>query len=503
MSCKAPGGVVAPTERLALASERGRLIYGGDRVFLGSLDDSVSRHPWSGYRPSLPYLNKRLVDSVLFGAPVSMRVGNLLFQDEYLQALLHPHLSPLVELAKVGFVQFQMNSDTINASIAQRVESRTQSALEMQAKHFWYHTSDSYAALAKLDQQLTPGLGKLRYAPSFNAYFRAIMRESADTATPAFQRVYERWKDRPATVEAAGAQEEGVRTRDWFERDAREIFDNDLALVREAMWVANAANHYAYSLQFVGQAGTAPMVETTQFDRHAEVCATRHALPTELAQELLAKNKLSDPLNVALSIISVPPAAYDPANAGILANLARRFPNPEDSPLLEKQRRDFRLAKDQLTLAISAYLENPAPSAVEPIRAHALAYDDALGQAFGRSRNRSIGLYCRMLGRRTRSEAPEALVQGLIGMAAGNIGGLVLGVAIAIAGVRFVPSWDALSRLRRSPDNPLEIGDPNEEPERTREKIAASAYLRYGSYVGVRTLNTEKAMRFRAMLTPD
>lgn len=36
---------IASTERLALSGERGRLLYDGDRVYLGSLDDSVSRHP--------------------------------------------------------------------------------------------------------------------------------------------------------------------------------------------------------------------------------------------------------------------------------------------------------------------------------------------------------------------------------------------------------------------------------------------------------------------------
>jgi hypothetical protein len=490
---------IASTERMALSSERGRLLYGGDRVYLGSLDDSVSRHPWEGYRPSLRYLNRRLVDSVLFGAPIGVRIGNLLFQDQYLPALLEPHRSPLVELAKVGFVQLQMNSDTINDSIAARVGSKTQSAISMKEKHFWYHGSPSFEALASLDKALVPGVGKLRYSPSFNSYFRAIMQESAASGTPAFQQVHAQWIERPETGPDG-------RTRNHFEQDARHIL-GDERKIREAMWVANAANHYAYSLQFVGNGSGAPMVETTQFDRHAEVCATRHALPTEHAEELLAKANLSDPLNFALSVISVPPGAYDPANAAILANLARGAPPPVDAPFDENVWRRFTLAKAGLTLAICNYLENPQEQEIRPVQDHALAFNDALGLAFGRPNDRSIGMYCRILARRTVQEGPEALAQQAAGAAAGyalgNIPGFVIGVALPILGVRLVRAFDSLVRLGRSPDNPVDVGDEGEDRARTGERLARSAFLRYGSYVGVRTLNPEKAMRFRTMLTAD
>lgn len=496
---------MAQAERLAISGERGRILYGGDRVYLGSLDDSVSRYPWNGFRPSLAYLNKRLVDSVLFGAPISVRMGNLLFQDDYLHALLHPETSPLVELAKVGFVQFQMRSDSINESIATRVQSGTESALLMKNKHFWYHGSPSYEALAAVDEALIPGLGKLRYSTSFNDYFRAIMRESAGTATPAFQQVYDIWHKRP---------DEGAngRTRNNFEADAIRIFSGKAERVREAMWVANASNHYAYSLQFIDQGGAMPMVETTQFDRHAEVCATRHALPTELAEELLAKNKLTDPINVALSVISVPPAAYDPANAVILANLARHSSPHEDTRFNESQWYRFKLAKNGLTQAICEYLVEPQVAAAERVRECALAYNDVLGLAFGRTPDRSIGMYFRLIGRRVVQEGPEAVAQQVAGKAAemaaqaasgaflGNIVGFALGIALAIARVRLVPSTEALTRLRGSPDTPIEVDGRADDPNDAAETLARSAYMRYGSYVGVRTLNREKAARFRNTL---
>ncbi len=490
---------IASTERLALSSERGRLLYDGDRVYLGSLDDSVSRHPWEGYRPSLRYLNRRLVDSVLFGAPIGVRIGNLLFQDQYLPALLQPEKSPLAELAKVGFVQLQMNSDSINESIAHRVLSGTQSAIAMKEKHYWYHGSPSFEALALLDKALTPGVGKLRYSPDFNRYFRAIMQESAGAGTPAFQQVYAKWIERPETGPDG-------RTRNHFEQDARDVL-GDARQVREAMWVANAANHYAYGLQFVGAGRAAPMVETTQFDRHAEVCATQHALPTEHAEELLAKAGLSDPLNVALSVISVPPGAYDPANAALLASLARSTLPSADGPFDEKLWLRFRLAKEGLTLAICRYLANPREQEIRPVQDHALAFNDALGQAFGPPRDRSIGMYCRILARRTAQEGPEAFAQqtvgAIAGAAIGNVPGFVIGVALPILGVRLVRAFESLIKLGRGPDNPVDVGDEGEDPARAGERLARSAFLRYGSYVGVRTLNQEKAMRFRAMLTAD
>lgn len=436
---------------------------------------------------------------MLFGAPIGVRIGNLLFQDQYIPALLQPETSPLTELAKVGFVQLQMNSDTITNSIAARIQSKTQSAIAMKEKHSWYHGTPSFNALESLDKALTPGVGKLRYSPDFNRYFRAIMRESAGAGTPAFQQVYAKWIERPETGPDG-------RTRNHFEQDAHQIL-SDARQVREAMWVANAANHYAYGLQFVGSGGAAPMVETTQFDRHAEVCATRHALPTEHAEELLAKASLSDPLNVALSVISVPPGAYDPANAALLANLARSAPPIADGPFDEKSWRRFRLAKAGLTLAICNYLENPQDQEIRPVQDQARAFNDALSQAFGRPRDRSIGMYCRILARRTVQEGPEAFAQhtagAIAGAAIGNVPGFVIGVALPILGVRLVRAFESLVKLGRGPDNPVDVGDEGEDPARAGERLARSVFLRYGSYVGVRTLNQEKAMRFRAMLTAD
>ncbi len=489
------------TKRSAFSAERGRYIYNGDRVFLGSIDDSVSRNPWEDLDPSLRYLNTKLVDSVLFGSPVAMRIGNILYQDEYLEALINPTSSQLLELAKVGFVQLQMKRDSINGAIAARVEAKTQSALDFKHKHYWYHGSDSYEALGRIDRELTGGVGKLRYSGQFNRYFRAIMKESAEGGTAAYRRVYEDWSRRPAEGEHS-------RTRDWFEKDARRIFDSNYKAILEAMWVANAANHYAYSLQFIDNTGGSeglPMVETTQFDRHAEVCSRRQALPTELAEELLAKSALTDPINVALSVINVPAQAYDVSNAPVLAMLARKSPPSTDVTFDESLWHDFRTAKTDLVTGINRYLGNPAQGNVTEVRERAAFYNSVLHRAFGAPSKKQFRTLVRFLTRKENAlAAAENIGTNSLTLGAGSVNplaGLALGVALFAVPLRHIAKSVDLKRFKGQADHPVDILFDDDAPDKAKKILADSAHRRYGTYVGVRTLDRDKALQFRAGLT--
>ncbi len=488
------------TKRLAFSAERGRFIYNGDRVFLGSVDDSVSRNPWGGYKPSLSYLNNRLVDSVLFGSPVSMRIGNLVYQDEYLDALINPSSSQLFELAKVGFVQLQMKRNSINDAIAARVTAKTKSALDFKNKHHWYHGSDSYRALAQVDRALTDGVGKLKYSGEFNRYFRAIMKESAEGGTDAFRMVYQEWHKRPA-------EGQEPRTRDWFEKDAHRILEGNRSRIHEAMWVANAANHYAYSLQFIDNTGGSeglPMVETTQFDRHADVCSRRQALPTELAEELLAKAALTDPINLALSIVNVPLQAYDVSNARILAMLARNSPPSNDIPFDEDLWHDFKTAKLDLITGINRYLSNPASGNVNQVQERAEFYNAVLHRAFGVPTKKQLGTFVRFLTRKENLYATaENMGTNTLTFAAGLVNpfaGLALGITLFAVPIRNIAKAADLGRFKSQADHPVDVITDNDDPESAKKLLSDTAHSRYGTYVGVRTLDRDKALQFRADL---
>jgi len=491
------------SKRLAFSAERGRYIYNGDRVFLGSIDDSVSRNPWEGYRASLKYLNKRLVDSVLFGSPVSMRIGNLVYQDEYLGALLNPPSSQLFELAKVGFVQVQMKCDSINEAIASRVVSKTKSALDFEKKHLWHQGSESYQALDFIDQALESGVGKLTYSGEFNRYFRAIMKESAEGGTDAFRLVYEEWSKRPA-------EGKEPRTRDWFEKDAHRIFEGGMERIVEAMWVANAANHYAYSLQFIDNTGGSeglPMVETTQFDRHAEVCSRRQSLPTELAEELLAKADLRDPINLALSVINVPNAAYDPANAKLLSILAHRTLPTTDKPFDEVLWKRFKNAKTGLITSINTYLEDPAPSNSDLVGAHAAYYNAVLQKAFGVPRETKWGAFVRFVKHTENQKAFAENVATNLGTFGAGLAhpmlGLTLGITLMAAPIRNIMKAADLKRFKAQADHPVDVLLESNDPETAKRLMSETAYSRYGTYVGVRTLDRDKALEFRENLDND
>src|SRR4028119_794541 len=96
------------------------------RMYLGSFDDSVSRHPWLHSQTSASSLTRHLILQSLLGPPVCFRIGNILYHEEYFQALLKNEI-PIIDLARSGFVQIHTKGETINKTIELRLRHGTNS----------------------------------------------------------------------------------------------------------------------------------------------------------------------------------------------------------------------------------------------------------------------------------------------------------------------------------------------------------------------------------------
>jgi hypothetical protein len=493
--------------RVAISSFRGRLSYSGDRVFMGNLDDSVSRYPFKNRDVDIKFLNRRLVDQVLFGAPVCIRVGNLLYQSEYLEAIKNSNASPLIALAKVGFVQIQMKGPTINESIQARLVTKTQSAIDMVKKEKWKPGSDLYLHLEKLDAELSGTGGKLQYEGKFNKYFRGIMTKSESEVTDEFLEVLKIWLER-------GTSDEELR-RDRFEKIAIELFAPDTTKIRRAMWVANAANHWAYVIELAAKDGKIsdrmPMVETTQFDRHADVCAHRQPIPTEMAEEIFERQNRKDPVNLALNMIQIPQRVYDdPDLASKLATIARAQPTDEKD-------RDYRLhqeflnAKNDLISCINRYLSDPSSLSSREIAERAQTYQKVLYEALGTKEESDLRLSARFILRKTLASGPEevakatigggagavvgagaAVVSGPVGLAAGILGGIVVGVGLS--SVKFNGNV-SLPWRKNGSDMETACDVESDDPEKDMGQLEEAAHTAtaYGTYTGVRTVASAKA----------
>lgn len=481
--------------RVAISSSRGKHVYNGDRVFLGSLDDSVSRWPYDDRGPSLDYLNRRLVDQVLFGAPVCVRVGNLLYQDQYLTAIKDPSSSHLVELAKVGFVQIQMKRKSINESIQARIDTNTESAIAFARKHDWKPGSALFQYLSELDGMLAGSGGKRQYGGDFNGYFRALMNASQEHVTQEFMHVLGVWQEQAASVNDL--------RRDRFEKIALTLFGGEKEKVRRAMWVANAANHWAYAMELaasdVGRSGPMPMVETTQFDRHAQVCAQQQPIPAEIAAEILKRQGMKDPINTALNMIRIPEAAYRPEMSSRLARIAHMQPtqgNDKDDRMRER----FLAAKLSIVSCINQYLADPSAISDRDIVERAKIYQEALYDALGTRDESHFQLGCRFWLRKTITSLPEETAKAMVGAAAGGAIagplGFVVGVALSSVDLRLTDRVSGIFKRSRSDmETAMEVSD--EVPEKTVARLSKTAKeaIAYGPYTGVRTLAADKTLK--------
>lgn len=210
-----------------------------DRLFLGGLDDSVSRYPWADIKADIENLNRSLVYYALLGPRLCCRIGNILYHKKYFVALTNPKTSPLFYLAKSGFFQFQMKKETINETIAYRESIHTNSTLAFIKSNGWRKGSKIYRQIEEIDKQLPTGHSKISYSAKFNHYFQSLVNEIDLVNYPSFAEIFRRWNK-----EFAGYE----RTRSNFEELAKAKFSTDPFKLSQAMSVINSVNHYAYGL---------------------------------------------------------------------------------------------------------------------------------------------------------------------------------------------------------------------------------------------------------------
>jgi hypothetical protein len=222
------------------------------RMYLGSFDDSVSRHPWLHSQTSAYSLTRHLILQSLLGPPVCFRIGNILYHEEYFQALLRNEI-PIVDLARSGFVQIHTKGETINKTIELRLRQGTNSTERWVREHRWAPGSDVYRAITRIDRQLQSGVGKRRYSPAFNKAFGHFLRLAGAEDAPEFRKIYELW---------VREGKEGSLTRSDFEKICEREFTNRLA-IDEAMSIINSVNHYAYGVGLF-KIEERPLIDTSE-----------------------------------------------------------------------------------------------------------------------------------------------------------------------------------------------------------------------------------------------
>lgn len=209
-----------------------------ERMFLGSLDDSVTRYPWQGVSVDLEALNRSLIFHALLGPKVCCRIGNLVYNDNFLPALLSPASSPLLLLCEQGFFQIQMRAKGINASIEERLSIRTNSAIRFQGEHGYINGGKIYRTFQEIEERLSGTAGLLHYSPNFVAAFKVLCGAMVPHANTPFETVFNAWQ---------AEFDEGSRSRSNFEILAERLLSSFQDRL-QAMRVINSINHYAYGL---------------------------------------------------------------------------------------------------------------------------------------------------------------------------------------------------------------------------------------------------------------
>lgn len=207
-------------------------------MFLGSVDDAVTRYPWTETTIDLAAFNRCLIFHALLGPKVCFRLGSIIYNERFLPALLQERSSPLIPLAKEGFVQIQCRAPGINASIASRLEIGTNSAVDFVKRKGWGPGTELFQNFATIEQELMRGQGMITYNPSFVSVFHHICDNLVPQEDTPFAEVYAQWRADFGPIE---------RSRSNFETTAERV-ERDYGRRAQAMGVINSVNHYAYGI---------------------------------------------------------------------------------------------------------------------------------------------------------------------------------------------------------------------------------------------------------------
>ncbi len=256
----------------------------GQRAFVGSLDDSVSRYPWNGHVPSRDFLNELIIQNALFGTPLCCRIGNILYHDPYFKALMSSDHSPLQAFLRSGFFQVQMLDETINTTIEQRRKRKTNSTLKFIRDKQWTEGSEIFKKLDEIDLLLEPGRGKIKYNSAFPQVFRNLMEhvsEKDKISDEDINYILESWYK-------LGAADQ---TRSNFENLALKLkSEQKIRSELNAMRMANAVNHFAYGVVMAKLSSDADVFEQSiSWPDLITECTKSHSVSHEVA--LAADNR--------------------------------------------------------------------------------------------------------------------------------------------------------------------------------------------------------------------
>lgn len=338
-----------------------------NRMFLGSVDDSVARYPWTSTTVDLAAFNRCLIFHALLGPKVCFRIGNIVYNDRFLPALLEPRTSPLLSLAKNGFIQIQCRANGINESIASRLEIGTNSTKIFIQRKGWKPGTDLFRQFAKVEKELMGGPGMISYNPDFVRVFRHICDNLEPEPGTAFANVFTQWRSEFGTTERSRSNFEIVADR--VERDYRRR--------AQAMMVINSINHYGYGIALRdADAGTA--IETREIAALQGATSTifgpeeRHICGEAL--EDLVQNRTA---GILLKNFLVPESLFvDPELWGKLAPLT----NPDASGAS----REVLLLKQRFLTALARVISNDTDAGRrKALRAACREYSAALNSALG------------------------------------------------------------------------------------------------------------------------
>ncbi|HYD36471.1 MAG TPA: hypothetical protein VEA60_02590 [Allosphingosinicella sp.] len=313
------------------------------RMFLGTLDDSVSRYPWTMARADAHTLSATLIYHALLGPRLCSRLGNLLYHKPYLDACLGS-ATPLAGMCRSGFFEIHTRANGFNETIGARLDEGTNSTEAFVAERDWKRGSAIYRQIDEFERQIT-ARGRQCYRPEFRDAFRHFIDLAAPHGNAEFKMIYRLWER-----ECPGL----ARTRSNFERICEREFPGDGGRARRAaaMSLINAANHYAYGAGMVSLAReshehpyvdtllepalaefvTSPIHDTHQpisGEKLAEIAAQRafDVVQTELIVplDLFRSPELWDRFTPLLDVDRATAAArqFHKLKAGVLAQLQR------------------------------------------------------------------------------------------------------------------------------------------------------------------------------------
>ena len=433
------------------------------------MDDSVSRYPWINHTPNLEFLNKLLIDSALFGPPFCARVGNILYHNEYFEALRRPDKSPLRAFLRSGFFQMQMRKETINDTIQSRLDEGTNSTRDFDKKYAWSQDPEIRRELDLIDGELAPEKGKTSYSGNFRPFFAKLSSIVHSDIDPSAQGmilpVFDLWAEKH---ERFGQE----MTRSNFEHCAIELLKTGkIEDILTPMRLINAVNHFAYGLGMSDASATAEIsIETAPLHSLSEMCSQERFIEPDEAKRIASKHEV-DKLVGAVGLIQIP------GNLLKEQEYWNKLAALVDTQNSEKEAELFRNKKQMLLLEIDAFMLSPDEYDKTRFIHACKEYDKILAAALGIKKTwfGSAKLELRFFASETRAKGPTGVVKNAVGLFGGSVVGDVAGTALNIGlgvadpylkrGLRSLPrTWNQFSIRNKEAGGKIKLTKSDIEP---------------------------------------